>query len=165
MHQNQSRHRSFSLPHKLLIQKSLQRYWRWSRGLTLGAQGAVLTPDNKVLLVRHSYRPGWHFPGGGVEKGETVNTALTRELEEEAGILITKPPELFGIYSHMPSYPGDHVVLFVVREWTQPRIPKPNHEIVEQGFFSRSELPAETHAATRDRLAEILDGKVKSDIW
>jgi 8-oxo-dGTP pyrophosphatase MutT (NUDIX family) len=154
-----------ALPHKFLVQKSLQRYWRWSRGLTLGAQGVVLTPDNRVLLVRHGYRPGWHFPGGGVEKNETVVTALTRELEEEAGVLLSKPPSLFGLYSHVPTYPGDHIALFVVRDWTQPRVPEPNREIAELGFFDRSHLPAATHGSTRVRLTEILDGVARSETW
>jgi ADP-ribose pyrophosphatase YjhB (NUDIX family) len=153
------------VPHKILVQKSLQRYWRWSRGLTLGAQGAVLTPDNKVLLVRHGYRPGWHFPGGGVEKNETVLTALTRELEEEACVILKNPPPLFGLYSHMPTYPGDHIALFVVRDWNQPRLPKPNREIAEIGFFEQSSLPTGTHESTRARLNEILSGAAKSETW
>lgn len=143
----------------------MQRYWRLSRGLTLGAQGVVLRSDDSVLLVRHTYRPGWHFPGGGVEKNETVRSALTRELDEEAGVILAGDPQLFGIYSHAPVYPGDHIVLFVVRAWQQVRVPPPNAEIAEHGFFGRDALPAGTHASTCDRLWEVLDGRPRSEIW
>ena len=37
-----------------------------------------------ILMVRHPDR-GWEFPGGHVEEGETPETALMRELQEEVG--------------------------------------------------------------------------------
>ena len=149
----------------MMIQKLLHIYWRYTRPLTLGAQGCVLTPANEVLLVKHSYRPGWHFPGGGVEKNETALQAVTRELREEAGIVLGAEPQLHGIYANFRAFPGDHIVLYVVRDWKQPDPPAPNREIVAHGFFPLDNLPEEIHPATRRRLTEILEAAPLAPHW
>ena len=148
-----------------LVTRGLQRYWRVSRGLTLGAQGCVLDSANRILLIRHTYRPGWHFPGGGVEKNESVETALIRELDEEAGVIVQGRPQLFGLYANSRLFPGDHIALYVVRSWQQPRIPAPNREIAEQGFFTSDTLPEAINQPTRERINEILGASAPALVW
>ena len=53
------------------------------------ARAVVLDPADRILLVRFEFpsRTVWGTPGGGVEEGETHETAIVRELEEEAGLV------------------------------------------------------------------------------
>ncbi len=143
----------------------IQRIWSLRRRLTLGAQGAVIASDGSILLIKHTYIPGWHFPGGGVEHTETVAVALARELEEEAGIVLTGTPELFGLYSNHRHLPNDHIALYVVRDWNQPQSPAPNHEIAAHGFFKMDALPSDIGPSTHQRIREIVGGAPQSTTW
>jgi ADP-ribose pyrophosphatase YjhB (NUDIX family) len=147
------------------LRRVLHFFWRFSRGMTLGVRAVVIDGDGKVFLIEHSYVAGWHLPGGGVETGETLLAGLERELREEGNIELTGPAELFGVYFNRRASRRDHVALFVVRAFRQSAPPRPGHEIIGHGFFARDALPADTSRATRERLAEVFDGRVASDDW
>ena len=136
------------------------------RGMTLGVRAAVFDGAGRVFLVKHSYTPGWYLPGGGVERGETMEDALARELHEEAGIALSAPARLFGFYLQRRVSARDHVALYVCRDWTQPAPPKvPNLEIVACGFYAPDALPEGTTESTRRRLAEIAEGRAPAAEW
>ncbi|MEL6747672.1 MAG: NUDIX domain-containing protein [Pseudomonadota bacterium] len=149
----------------MALNKLFQLYWRATRSLTMGAQGIVIDDQDRLLLVRHGYRPGWHFPGGGVEKNETVATALERELYEEVGVVATAPPVMHGLFANFAAFPNDHIAVFIVRTWRRDHVPEPNREIAEHGFFARNELPDGTVPGAHNRISEIFDGAPVTGYW
>lgn len=61
------------------------------RGIIVGVGAVVWNERDKVLLIRRANPPRqheWSLPGGKVERGEPLRTALRRELREETGLEI-----------------------------------------------------------------------------
>lgn len=132
---------------------------------TVGARIALVDGD-KVLLVRHTYLPGWHFPGGGVEPFETAETAAMREAEEETGYRVGDRPTLHGLFLNRVAGGGrDHVALYVARQFEMLRAFTPNLEIAACEWFDMQGLPAEVEAGTARRVAEITTGALPPSEW
>ena len=151
---------------KPLVRRTIHTLALVTRPMTLGVRVIVVDDQERILLVRHTYVPGWYLPGGGVDPGEAMTTAARRELQEETAILCEEVPRLLSIHFNRRASRRDHVALFLVTAWSQPTPPAvPNREIAELGFFPRHALPEETTAATRQRLAEIFDGAEVTETW
>ena len=147
------------------IRRLLHTYWRFQRGMTLGVRAIVVNESQKVFLVEHSYVSGWHLPGGGVETGETLMQSLERELLEEGGIMLRGAPSLHGIFLNAHASPRDHVAVYVVRDFHQEGGPRHPREIINHGFFALDALPEGTTRGTRARLAEALNGALRTERW
>src|ERR1700731_4271131 len=96
---------------------------RAARPIVLVAAVALVDPDGRVLLAQRpegKHLAGlWEFPGGKVQPGETPETALIRELEEEIGIdVVASCLAPFTFASH--SYSDFHLPmpLYVCRKWS-----------------------------------------------
>lgn len=135
------------------------------RAVTLGVRISVEAPGGRVLLVRHTYLPGWHLPGGGVDPGESAEAAACRELREECGVTARTRPSLFALYRNAAAAGRDHVALFRLPVPSELTVSSDDREIAAVGFFPRHDLPDGTSRATRARLAEMLDGAPLSETW
>jgi 8-oxo-dGTP pyrophosphatase MutT (NUDIX family) len=111
----------------------------------------MMSQNKKVWLVRHTYIPGWHMPGGGVKRGETLENAARREAKEETGAQLGKI-SLMGAYTSFIQWKTDHTVVFICRDFTLTG--KSDGEIAEVKEFSLNELPADVYPPHRLRLDE-----------
>ena len=123
---------------------------RLLRPLTLGVK-IMLIRDNQVLLVRHTYQPGWFIPGGGVKRGETLAEAAQREAWEELGAKVNDLSFL-GIYSNIKTYRNEHIAVFVCHTFNLAD--KQDYEIAESAFFPIDNPPQGIDRGSRQRLQE-----------
>ena len=114
----------------------LHRYFLLTRGMTLGVRVLVQNPQGEILLVKHTYVPGWHLPGGGVDYGEDVETAAKREVFEETGISELDGLELIDVKYNNTVSVRDHVTYFKARTNMMPDT-ELRAEISEIQFLSR----------------------------
>ena len=114
--------------------KAVHRYWRPRH---VGAAVAVWH-DGKILIVRHSYRPGYGLPGGRVKRNETPAAAASRELREEVGIR-ADPDELLAVAPGTGRKPT-HV--FEFRPHLRPSVSIDNREIIAASFVDPTDRRA-----------------------
>ena len=137
---------------------------RLTRGMTLGVRVAARDEAGRIMLVRHTYLGGWWLPGGGVDRGETVQDAAVRELREETGLIATAPPRLLSVHSNHRFFPNDHVLVFAVDAFEAGE--RTSHgEISDAEWFAPGGLPGGVTAATQRRLDEIFTGAAPDPLW
>lgn len=105
------------------------------------AVGVLVRPDGSFLLASRPagkpYAGYWEFPGGKIERGESIAAALARELREELGIDIgTAHPWVTRLFD----YPHARVRLHFCRvfDWRGDVHPREGQSV---GFFSTGRLP------------------------
>ncbi|WMS42629.1 NUDIX domain-containing protein [Acuticoccus sp. MNP-M23] len=136
--------------------------------VTLGVRIMVIDAADRIVLVRHTYTAGWHCPGGGVDPHESAREAAERELWEETGLRLDGPAEFFGFYFNKALEGRDHVALFVRRlpyQLAPDMLRAEAGEIAEVNLFPVGSLPQGAGASLNRRLAEVLDGAPRTELW
>ena len=114
---------------------------------TVGAICVVEREDGRVLVVRHSYRRAWGFPGGLLKRGEAAPDGARREVLEEVGLAVELVGEPVVVVDPDPRRVD---VVFEARPaaGSDPDAARPGSpEIVELRWARRDELPSLQHEA------------------
>ncbi len=145
---------------------AFQAWFRLSRPMTLGVRAAVENAQGHVFMVRHTYVPGWFMPGGGVERGEPALEALRRELVEEAGVRLTAPPQMVGIYSNHHTFRNDHVVFYRVPWGSWEAVPATSVGEIAETAWADPRAPFDgVSRATLLRFEELYGGAPIAPYW
>ena len=131
--------------------------------VAFGVSAIVPDAHGRLLLVRQRYTPGWHFPGGGVDRGEPPAKAIVRELQEEVGLQTCAAPELHGLYTRTVGMTTNVVALYRVDGATIAF--KPNAEIAEIFWADLHAPPNDATPATLRRFAELRGEAKQGEYW
>lgn len=103
--------------------------------------------DDRVLLVKPTYKPGWEIPGGYLHASETPSEGAAREVKEELGI--TPPIGRLLVADWAPHPTEGDKLLFVFDGGVLP-VDELDHITVDQAEIS------EYAFHTTDQLEELL---------
>jgi mutator protein MutT len=119
------------------------------------AVGTIITDEHgRVVLVKRAIEPGygkWVFPGGFIDRGETVEDAAMREAREECGLHV-RLDRLLNIYS----YPGVAVIIIAFAATVVGGSLECDDESLEAQLFEPHQIPWDELAfkSTREALEE-----------
>ena len=118
--------------------------------------GTIFTIEDRVVLLRRGVEPAlgkWVFPGGYVDRGESVREAAIRETEEESNVQV-RLCSLLDVYS----YPQSPIIIVVYTAEVVGGELRAGDESVEARAFSASQIPWEELAfeSTKNALKDYL---------
>ncbi len=116
---------------------------RYNTGYNLGVGGAVVHA-NRLLFVRRASRRGrgnWQVPGGFVEPDETIEQAVIREVEEEAGVRAAVDGVL-GLRNRYDPDMGNSIYIVLLLHPLSGEPHPDNHEVDRAAYLTLREIEA-----------------------
>ena len=118
---------------------------------TASTAAMVFNAEGEVLLLKHAMRPysAWGLPGGFIDRGEQPETAIKRELLEEAGI------ELESLEMYRVRTIRTHIeILYTARCRGEAVVS--SGEIVDLGWFSAENFPEGLGYGQRELIEKVM---------
>ena len=131
--------------------------------VALGVNALASNREGRILLVRHTYQPGWMLPGGGVARAEPPRDAILREMREETGMTRNSEPELLALYTRKAGWATNMVAVYRLQDVEIEF--RPNLEIAEACFVDPERLPPQTTGPTARRIRELLGEEPRRPFW
>ena len=130
-------------------------YWQIFKPKTYGARAIILNEAN-ILLVKNINVNHWSLPGGKIDKEETPEECLLRELKEELALSISKTDYKLGEYLSNQEGKRDMVYIFVIKLFSSTF--QKQWELQDAQWFPLSRLPENLSPAASRRIAEFQNG-------
>jgi 8-oxo-dGTP pyrophosphatase MutT (NUDIX family) len=157
-----------------------------SKIISRNAVRAIILRENNILMVHLGKTGEYKFPGGGVEKNETIEEALKREVLEEAGYNVIKIIKKIGtITEYGTAMEGKDIIFKMTSEYYTVNINneqigqkldnyekellyKPCWTKIEEAYKTNKKIIDDKRDSTawikrETRVLEILNGYIKSD--
>lgn len=118
----------------------LKLYWFLFRPERYGVKCIIQREDGRILFIKNTYGKGyWNFPGGGIEKGETPEQAIRREVLEETQLRPSAFTKIGDFVSRF-EYKKDSVSVFTTKV-ENPIIKIQESEINSYNWSPINDLP------------------------
>ena len=116
---------------------------RYNTGYNVGVGGAVVK-NGQLLLVRRASRRGrgnWQVPGGFIEPDETIEQAVVREVEEEAGVT-TAVEGILGLRNRYDPDSGNSLYIVLLLRPVSGAPEPDGKEVDRAGYFTLDQIRA-----------------------
>tara|TARA_Y100000590_G_C15621014_1_gene977558 strand:+ start:119 stop:523 length:405 start_codon:yes stop_codon:yes gene_type:complete len=121
------------------------------------AVAGIIPYKDKIVMVKRGVEPNigkWSFPSGYVNRYETLENALKREVNEECGITI-EVRWIVGIYSDK----NNPVILAVFHaNWKNGELKVNDDEVTDVDIFSLKQLPDLAFSHDKKIIKDWIDG-------
>jgi mutator protein MutT len=114
---------------------------RYNTGYNIGVGGAVVR-GGELLMVRRASRRGrgnWQLPGGYIEPHETIEQAVVREVQEEAGVT-ARVEGVIGLRNRYDAEIGNGVYVVLLLSPISGEPQADGREVDQAGYFTLEQI-------------------------